>query len=117
MGQFGAGDALPTLPTQLWDSLAFYNLLDASSRVTGPRPSWQWVFAAFYLFMLRLPAQQRACARVRRLLSAICILTAAVVFLTIAIPLKAEGRWLTIGWQAEGAALLWMAHRARICGF
>ena len=40
-------------------------------------------------------------------------LTAAVVFLTIAIPLKAEGRWLTIGWLAEGAALLWVASRVR----
>jgi uncharacterized membrane protein len=40
-------------------------------------------------------------------------LAAAVVFLTIAIPLKASGRWLTIGWLAEGAALLWVASRAR----
>jgi uncharacterized membrane protein len=40
-------------------------------------------------------------------------LTTAVVFLTIAIPLKAEGRWLTIGWLAEGAALLWVASRMR----
>ena len=34
-----------------------------------------------------------------------------MVFLTIAIPLKAEGRWLTIGWLVEGAALLWAARR------
>jgi uncharacterized membrane protein len=40
-------------------------------------------------------------------------LAAAVVFLTIAIPLKAQGRWLTIGWLAEGAALLWVAGRVR----
>jgi len=33
--------------------------------------------------------------------------------LTIAIPLKAHGRWLTIGWLAEGAALLWAASRMR----
>lgn len=40
-------------------------------------------------------------------------LTTAVVFLTIAIPLKAHGRWLTIGWLVEGAALLWLAIRAQ----
>ena len=40
-------------------------------------------------------------------------LAAAVVFLTIAIPLKASGRWITVGWLAEGAALLWVASRTR----
>jgi uncharacterized membrane protein len=40
-------------------------------------------------------------------------LTIAVVFLTIAIPLKTHGRWLTIGWLAEGAALVWLATRLR----
>jgi uncharacterized membrane protein len=39
-------------------------------------------------------------------------LTIAVVFLTIAIPLKTQGRWLTIGWLAEGGALVWLARRA-----
>jgi len=34
-----------------------------------------------------------------------------VVFLIIAIPLKTHGRWLTIGWLAEGAALMWLARR------
>ncbi len=69
-------------------------------------------FAAFYLLLLRLPARgwlQPSSA----LLSALH-LTAAVVFLTIAIPLKAHGRWLTIGWLAEGAALVWVASRARL---
>ncbi len=40
-------------------------------------------------------------------------LSTAVVFLTIAIPLKAHGRWLTIGWLVEGAALLWASTRTR----
>jgi uncharacterized membrane protein len=69
-------------------------------------------FAAFYLFLLRLPAR-RGVRESPALLSALH-LTAAVVFLTLAIPLKAEGRWLTIGWLAEGAALLWLASRAHL---
>jgi uncharacterized membrane protein len=36
-----------------------------------------------------------------------------VVFLTVAIPLKTHGRWLTIGWLAEGGALVWLARRAQ----
>ncbi len=69
-------------------------------------------FAAFYLLLLRLPAQGWLQAS-PPLLSSLH-LTAAVVFLTIAIPLKAQGRWLTIGWLVEGAALLWVASRQRL---
>jgi uncharacterized membrane protein len=69
-------------------------------------------FAAFYLLLLRLPARGRL-QESTALLSALH-LTAAVVFLTIAIPLKAHGRWLTIGWLVEGAALLWVAYRVRL---
>jgi uncharacterized membrane protein len=39
-------------------------------------------------------------------------LAAAVVFLTLAIPLKTHDRGLTIGWLVEGAALLWVERRA-----
>jgi uncharacterized membrane protein len=40
-------------------------------------------------------------------------LAAAIVFLTIAIPLKAHDRALIVGWLVEGAALLWAAIRVR----
>jgi uncharacterized membrane protein len=88
--------------------IAFFNLFDHfNSDWAG---AWLAVgFAAFYLVLLRLPAVGRLRAS-PPLLSALH-LTAAVVFLTIAIPLKTRGRWLTIGWLAEGAALLWMASR------
>ena len=68
-------------------------------------------FAAFYLLLLRLPARG-ALRPIPAPLSALHLAT-AVVFLTIAIPLKTHGRWLTIGWLAEGAALLWLASRLR----
>jgi uncharacterized membrane protein len=38
-------------------------------------------------------------------------LSLAVVFLTIAIPLKASGHWITVSWLVEGLALLWVATR------
>ena len=88
--------------------IAFYNIFDSSkSKSAGP---WLAVaFAAFYLLLLRLPARGRW-YRSPAPLSALH-LTAAVVFLIIAIPLQAQGRWLTIGWLAEGTALLWFARR------
>lgn len=80
----------------------------------GSAMSEPWLavlFAMFYLGLLRLPARGRLQAS-PALLSALHM-TVAVVFLTIAIPLKAEGRWLTIGWLAEGAALFWVGWRVR----
>lgn len=91
--------------------LAYYSLFDwFKSEWAG---AWLAVgFAAFYLLLLRLPAWGRLRPS-SELLSALH-LTAAVVFLTIAIPLKAHGRSLTIGWLVEGAALLWVASRVRL---
>ncbi|MGB6686297.1 MAG: DUF2339 domain-containing protein [Terracidiphilus sp.] len=88
--------------------IAFYSILNpASSDWSG---AWLAVaFAAFYLMLLRLPA--RGILRASSGPLSHLHLTVAVVFLTIAIPLKTHGRWLTIGWLAEGAALLWLASR------
>jgi uncharacterized membrane protein len=60
------------------------------------------LFAAIYLALMRLRQSHTTSA---------IHLSLAVVFLIIAIPLKASGRWITIGWLAEGAALLWVASR------
>jgi uncharacterized membrane protein len=90
--------------------LAFYGLLTPSAaNWAGP---WLAVaFAAFYLLLLRLPA--RGAMRASPNLLSALHLSIAVVFLTVAIPLKTHGRWLTIGWLAEGGALLWLAVRLR----
>ncbi|MGA2047866.1 MAG: DUF2339 domain-containing protein [Terracidiphilus sp.] len=90
--------------------LGFYVLLDRAST----HWAWPWLavgFAAFYLLLLRLPAQGRLRASPAVLDS--LHLAAAVVFLTLAIPLKAQGRWLTVGWLVEGAALLWVSSRVK----
>jgi uncharacterized membrane protein len=90
--------------------LAYHAMFDrAESAWAG---SWIAVgFAAFYLLLLRLP--ERGMLRSSpRVLSELHLIL-AVVFLTIAIPLKAHGRWLTIGWLVQGAALLWIASRIR----
>ncbi len=38
----------------------------------------------------------------------------AVAFITIAIPLKLDGQWITIGWLIESATLLWVSVRMRV---
>jgi uncharacterized membrane protein len=90
--------------------LAFYAMLDRSN-LDWASPWLAVAFAAFYLLLLRLPA--RGILRPSPNLLSSLHLTTAVGFLTIAIPLKAHGRWLTIGWLVQGAALLWIASRIR----
>jgi uncharacterized membrane protein len=82
-------------------SLAFYSVLqDSGNHAFLP---WLMVLlAAAYLGLMRLPQSE---------VSAAIHLSLAVVFLTIAIPLKASGHWITVAWFVEGVALLWVARR------
>jgi uncharacterized membrane protein len=104
------GLALVAMPVfnAVFGFLAFYALPDvATTDWAGP-----WIaiaFAVFYLVLCKLPA--RGVLREGSATLSALHLSAVVVFLTIAIPLKTQGRWLTIGWLAEGAALLWVARR------
>jgi uncharacterized membrane protein len=90
--------------------LAFYQLFDQTT-IDWLGPWLAVAFAAFYLLLPRIRATGRLHESPVTLSS--LHLSVAVVFLTIAIPLKAHGRWLTIGWLVEGAALLWASTRTR----
>ncbi|MGD0444128.1 MAG: DUF2339 domain-containing protein [Edaphobacter sp.] len=94
-------EILLPLANATFAALALYSVLvDAHYHDLLP-----WVavlFGTLYLGLMRLP-QTRAASAVH--------LSLAVVFLTIAIPLKASGHWITIGWLAEGVALLWISAR------
>jgi uncharacterized membrane protein len=94
-------DILLPLANGAFVSLAFYFVLEES----GHRAILPWlmiVLAAAYLGVMSLP-QTRVASAIH--------LSLAVVFLTIAIPLKASGHWITVGWLMEGLALLWVASR------
>jgi uncharacterized membrane protein len=82
-------------------SLGLYSVLEDS----GQHLWLPWmcvVLAALYVVL----------ARVRRNGLAPAVHTSiAIVLLTVAIPLKASGRWLTVSWLIEGVALMWAATR------
>jgi len=108
-----------------WDSLVSFVLPVATaalgffgfnSLINPATGDWAgpWLavaFAAYYLLLMRLPEAGPLHAGVRVLPP--LHLTMAIVFLTIAIPLKTQGRWMTIGWQVEGAVLLWLSRRVQ----
>jgi uncharacterized membrane protein len=80
-------------------ALALYSVLQ-DSHLHSALPWVAVLLGALYLGLMRLPQT--------RLASAVH-LSLAIVFLTIAIPLKASGHWITVGWLAEGVALLWVS--------
>jgi len=100
-GVFRITEIFLPLASASFASLAAYSLLqDAGHHSVLP---WVMVlFAVVYLGLLRLPQPKIASA---------VHLSLAVVFLTIAIPLKASGHWITVGWFAEAVALLWISAR------
>jgi uncharacterized membrane protein len=82
-------------------SLALYSVMQDSDR-HWCLPWLMLILAAVYLMITRLPQGS---------VPAAMHLSLAVVFLTIAIPLKASGHWITVAWLVEGVALLWVATR------
>jgi uncharacterized membrane protein len=113
-GSFQGWDALAAFVLPVANAalgfLAFYFLLDPSAADwAGP---WLAVaFAAYYLLLARLPEAGLLHTGVAGL--APLHLATAIVFLTIAIPLKTHGWWMTIGWLVEGAVLLWFSRRVQ----
>lgn len=95
-------DIVLPLGAAAFASLALYSVLEDA----GHHDLLAWLMlalAAAYLALMRLPQSQLASA---------IHLSIAVVFLTIAIPLKASGAWIVVAWLVEGTALLWVSTRA-----
>jgi uncharacterized membrane protein len=94
--------------------LGFYAMLSSESG-SGQNTALAWCsvgFGAFYLgvrkWMERTPIAGSRLASLSDIQ-----LSIAIVFLTLAVPLAVHGHWVTIGWMAEGAVLVWVATRMR----
>ncbi len=68
----------------------------AGGRVYLPQPANSW------------PGQQ---APRRREESICCTCALAIGFITVAIPIRLDAHWITMGWFVEAAVLLWVADR------
>jgi uncharacterized membrane protein len=92
-------DVFLPLANAAFTSIALYALLN-QERLQTWAPWIAVLLAAIYLALLRVS---------RSAVAAAVHLSLAILFLTIAIPLKATGRGIVIGWFVEGAALLWVS--------
>lgn len=72
--------------------------------------AWLTVAVAALFFVLNRALQRREGSA--HPLFGPLYLAMGVGFLTIAIPLKLESYWNTLGWVVEGGALFWAAHRS-----
>ncbi|HEV3150567.1 MAG TPA: DUF2339 domain-containing protein [Acidobacteriaceae bacterium] len=108
--------ALVSLANAAFGFLGFYAMLSQNGSGRNTALAWCSVgFGAFYLgvrkWMERTPI---AGSRLAALTSLSDIqLSIAIVFLTLAVPLAVHGHWVTVGWMAEGAVLVWVATRVR----
>jgi uncharacterized membrane protein len=96
----------------LVNSLAY---LGALRQMLWPDNRWALtvavlVLAAAHLAAERmLPEKRGTKVRVARILYA----GLALMFVTLAIPIRLDGRWITIAWAVQGAVLIWSGLRVR----
>jgi uncharacterized membrane protein len=92
-------NVLAPLSAGVFGALTMYSVLVDSGR-RAEEPWWAVGFAAVYLALARVKAKSAASAM---------HLSLGIVFLTVAIPLKATGRGITVGWLVEAVVLLWVS--------
>jgi uncharacterized membrane protein len=72
------------------------------------------VLGAFYIFLSRQVSKERGESVSSTLADKWLHLAVGLSFITIAVPLKLNGHWITIGWLVESALLLFVGWRAQI---
>jgi uncharacterized membrane protein len=103
--------ALVSMANAAFGFLGFYAMLSHNGSERNTALAWCSVgFGAFYLgvrkWMERTPIAGSRLASLSDVQ-----LSIAIVFLTLAVPLAVHGHWVTVGWMAEGAVLVWVATR------
>jgi uncharacterized membrane protein len=112
-GQAAVWGALP-LFLALANAAVYFLQVYAMVRVPD-RPLTAWfalALAAVYIGLSRVSqkhyAEVEGVERLRFLHLAL-----AIGFITVAIPIRLDHHWITMGWFVEAGALLWVAHRTR----
>jgi uncharacterized membrane protein len=108
----------PTLFSSALFFLAFVNagayfleIYGMFSEISKAGTAWFAIaLAAVYIFLGRLARARQADPGSAQTLQFLH-LALAIGFITIAIPIRLDAHWITIGWFVEAAVLLWVAQR------
>jgi uncharacterized membrane protein len=107
----GVSVAAPLLLALLNAGVYFVQVYAMYETVDRPLLAWFALgLAGIYIGLARWTRQRNPQLGEFRSLQLIH-LALAIGFITIAIPLRLEGHWITIGWFVEAAVLLWVADR------
>ncbi len=91
----------------------FLQVYDMLESVDKTATAWfALALAAVYIFLSR-QAQARNPEPVARQTLHFLHLALAIGFITIAVPIRLNGHWITLGWFIEAAVLLWVADRIK----
>jgi uncharacterized membrane protein len=104
--------ALPFFIAFVNAGVYFFQMYAMLDPINKTAPAWvALALAAVYIGLSR-QGRSRASAETLDKLR-LLHLALAIVFITIAIPIRLEEHWITIGWFVEAAVLLWVSDRIK----
>jgi uncharacterized membrane protein len=110
-GQTGVLSTLPLFLAFVNAGVYFLETYAMFESVNKPFMAWFALgLAAVYLGLSKLARDRDSDPENARKLQ-LLHLALAVGFITIAIPIRLDGHWITLGWFVEAAVLLWVADR------
>jgi uncharacterized membrane protein len=110
-GQSGISAAIPLFLAFVNAGAYFLEVYVMLDEVSSTQTAWfALALAAAYIFLSRQAQSRYSDPTVAPKLRFLH-LALAIGFITIAIPIRLETHWITIGWFVEAAVLLWVADR------
>jgi uncharacterized membrane protein len=104
-------DSVPALIAVVNASGYFLQIYVMFEQVDTKDTAWFALsLAALYIFLSRQARGRVANAEAARTVD-LLHLALAIGFITVAIPIRLDAHWVTIGWFVEAAVLLWVAER------
>jgi uncharacterized membrane protein len=109
--QSGVSAAIPLFLAFVNAGAYFLEVYVMFVEISATRTAWfALALAAVYIFLSRQAQSRYSDPTVAQKLRFLH-LALAIGFITIAIPIRLETHWITIGWFVEAAVLLWVADR------
>jgi uncharacterized membrane protein len=104
-------DAVPPLVAVVNAAGYFLQIYFMFEEIDSKDTAWfALALAAVYIFLSRQARARAASAEAARTID-LLHLALAIGFITVAIPIRLDAHWVTMGWFVEAAVLLWVADR------